>query len=65
MSSTSSNRFFKNTVILNVSSRIINVKISTVRLGLSVQGLFDCIALVFGAASCTGGTFVVGREDIH
>ena len=65
MSSKSSNRLFKNAVVFNVSSRIINVKISAVSLGLGVQALLDCISLGFGTAFCTGGIFAVEGENIH
>lgn len=57
--SSKSERIFKNAVVFNVSSRITNVKVSTVSLGLGIQGPLDCISLGFGTAFCTGGIFVV------
>lgn len=56
---------FKNAVVFDVSSRIINVKTTPVSLGLGREGLLGWISLVFGTAFCTGGIFVVGGEDLR
>lgn len=63
MSSISLNRFFKNAVVFNMFSRIININISAFSLGLGVQGLLGCISPGFGTTFCTGGIFVAGGED--
>lgn len=55
---------FKNAVVFDVSSRIINVKTSPVSLALSTGGLLGGISLVFGTGFCTGGIFAVGGEGL-
>lgn len=52
---------FKNAVVFDVSSRIINVKTTPVSLGLSRGGLLGWISLVFGTAFLYRWRFCGGR----
>lgn len=56
---------FKNAVVFDVSSRIINVETSPVSLGLSTGGLLGWLSQLFGTGFCTGGIFVVGGEELR